>query len=134
MSSLLSRGVAASSATTMPCPSVAGSSRAASATVAEGGRTIGVSHRTGWDFTQRIAASSSCSGMSWGSTPSPPRRASVAARRAPVTEFMFAETSGIVAVEPSPGERSTSRRLVTAERLGTRKTSEYVRSTSGCEP
>ena len=61
--------------------------------------------RTGCAFTQRIAASSSCSGMSCGSTPSPPRRASVAASRAPVTEFMFAETSGIVAVVPSPGRQ-----------------------------
>jgi hypothetical protein len=51
-----------------------------------------------------------------------------------VTEFMFAETSGIVAVVPSPGDRSTSRRLVTDERRGTRKTSEYVRSTSGWAP
>ena len=117
-------GPAEASATTMPWPSVAGSRRAASATVASGGRTSGVSHSTGCAFTQRIAASSSCSGMSWGSTPSPPRRASVAARRAPVTEFMFAETSGIVAGVPSPGDRSTSSRLVMAERRGTRNTSE----------
>jgi hypothetical protein len=41
-----------------------------------------------------------------------------------VTEFMFAETTGMVAALPSPGARSTSRRLVTADRLGTRKTSE----------
>jgi hypothetical protein len=47
-----------------------------------------------------------------------------AARRGPVTEFMLDATSGIVAVEPSPGERSTSRRLVIADRRGTRKTSE----------
>jgi hypothetical protein len=82
-----------------------------------------VSHRTGWSLTQRIAASISCSGMSCGSTPSPPRRARAAARRGPVTEFMLEATSGIVAEVPSPGDRSTSRRLV-ADRRGTRKTSE----------
>jgi hypothetical protein len=48
-----------------------------------------------------------------------------------VTEFMFAATIGSVAPVPSPGARSTSRRLVTPERLGTRKTSEYVRSCGG---
>jgi hypothetical protein len=101
----------------------AGTSAAASATVADAGRTSGVSHGTGCSLTQRIAASMSCNGMSCGSTPSPPRRAS-AARRGPVTEFMLDATSGIVAVEPSPGERSTSRRLVIADRRGTRKTSE----------
>jgi hypothetical protein len=36
---------------------------------------------------------------------------------------MLEATSGIVAVVPSPGERSTSRRLV-IDRRGTRKTSE----------
>jgi len=106
----------------------------ASDTVVSGPSTTGVSHGTGWSFTQRIAASRSCSGMSCGSTPSPPRRARVAARRGPVTEFMFDETSGMVAVDPSPGARSTSRRLVTADRRGTRKTSEYVRSTEGWAP
>ena len=123
-----------SSATTMPCPSVAGRSLAASATVASGGRTSGVSHRTGCSLTQRIAASSCCRGMSCGSTPRPPRRAIDAASRGPVTEFMFADTSGMVALVPSPGDRSTSSRLATDERRGTRKTSEYVRSTTGCSP
>ncbi len=42
----------------------------------------------------------------------------------PVTEFMFALMIGIVAPEPSFAARSTSKRLVTPDRLGTRKTSE----------
>jgi hypothetical protein len=41
---------------------------------------------------------------------------------------MFATTSGIVVPDPSVVDRSTSRRLVTDERLGTMKTSSYVRS------
>jgi hypothetical protein len=41
-----------------------------------------------------------------------------------VTEFMLEETMGIVAPVPSPGASETSRRLVTDERPGTRKTSE----------
>ena len=73
--------------------------------VACAGSSIGESQPTGCAFTQRIAASSSCSGRSCGSTPRPPRRASVAARRGPVTEFMFADTIGIVAPVPSVGRQ-----------------------------
>jgi hypothetical protein len=48
-----------------------------------------------------------------------------------VIEFMFAETIGTDAPEPSSGASETSSRLVTPERLGTRNTSEYVRSWLG---
>jgi hypothetical protein len=37
---------------------------------------------------------------------------------------MFAETIGMLAPVPSSGARSTSRRLVTPDRLGIRNTSE----------
>lgn len=125
-----SRGVAA----TMPRPGTAGRMRRASATVASGGRTSGVSHAAGCALTHDTASTRSPRAMSWGSTPRPPRRARVAASRVPVTEFMFADTNGMVAPLPSAGARSTSRRLRTSEWRGTRKTSEYVRSTSGCAP
>lgn len=107
-----------------PWPLAAGSRRSASAADASGGSTRGVSQSTGCDLTSRIAASRSCNGMSCGRTPRPPRRASTAAMRGPVTEFMFAATSGNVAGVPSCGARSTCRRLVTADLRGTRKTSE----------
>jgi hypothetical protein len=45
-----------------------------------------------------------------------------------VTEFMFALTIGMLAPVPSFGASDTSSLLVTREREGTRKTSEYVRS------
>jgi hypothetical protein len=44
---------------------------------------------------------------------------------------MFAEMIGMLAAVPSSGASETSSRLRTAERLGTRKTSEYVRSCVG---
>jgi hypothetical protein len=69
--------------------------------------------------------------MSCGRMPMPPRRARLAASRGPVTEFMFAATMGIVAAVPSPGASETSSLLLTFDPLGTRKTSEYVRSCAG---
>ena len=53
----------------------------------------------------------------------PPRRATVSAMRRPAMAVMLATTSGIVVPDPSTVDRSTSRRLVTDERLGTMKTS-----------
>ncbi len=63
------------------------------------------------------------SGMSWGSTTMPPRRATVSAIRFPATAVMFATTTGIVVPMPSGVDRSTSSRDGTADRLGTMKTS-----------
>ncbi len=48
----------------------------------------------------------------------PPRRATVSAIRRPAMAVMLATTSGIVVPDPSTVDRSTSRRLVTDERLG----------------
>src|SRR5699024_10853460 len=69
--------------------------------------------------------------MSWGSTASPPRRAIVSAIRRPDTAVMLAATTGIVVPVPSAESSETSKRLAAAERDGTRKTSEYVRSWRG---
>ena len=71
-----------------------------------------------------MAAATASSGTSCGSTAMPPRRAIVSAIRRPATAVMFATTSGIVVPMPSGVRRSTSSRDVTAERDGTRKTSE----------
>jgi hypothetical protein len=95
----------------------------ASPTVSVAVRVIGVS-KTGWRvFTQAATSSTMSRGMSWGMTASPPRRARVSAMRRPDTEVMFAATSGTVVPLPSTLARSTSRREVTEERTGTRKTS-----------
>src|SRR3954451_15482658 len=83
------------------------------------------------DFTQRITSATTSSGMSWGSTARPPRRASVSAIPRPLTAVMLAATSGIVVPVPSGLLRSTSSRDATPERAGTMKTSSYVRSQSG---
>ncbi len=64
----------------------------------------------------------------------PPRRASTAARRGPVTEPMLLATIGMVHGVPSPGARSTSIRLATSDLPGLRNTSEYVRSWAGASP
>ncbi len=66
--------------------------------------------------------------MSWGSTTSPPRRATVSAIRRPATAVMLATTTGIVVPNASGVVRSTSKRDGTDDRLGTMKTSLYVRS------
>ena len=58
----------------------------------------------------------------------PPRRATVSAIRRPATAVMLATTIGMVVPVPSTAVRSTSKREVTSERDGTRKTSPYVRS------
>ena len=55
----------------------------------------------------------------------------VSAIRRPAIAVMLATTSGIVVPTPSGVVRSTSIREVTAERDGTMKTSEYVRSYAG---
>ncbi len=85
-----------------------GSSPSASLTVSVGASVIGVSN-TGWrDFTHETTSSTMSSGMSCGSTLTPPRRAIVSAIRRPETAVMLATTSGIVVPVPSDDERSTS--------------------------
>ena len=56
-------------------------------------------------------------------TTRPPRLATVSAMRRPAIAVMFATTSGIVVPLPSREERSTSKRLVSSEWLGTINTS-----------
>ena len=58
----------------------------------------------------------------------PPRRATVSAIRRPATAVMLPTTTGRWVPMPSGVVRSTSRREPTADRLGTMKTSLYVRS------
>src|SRR5215213_11238797 len=61
----------------------------------------------------------------------PPRRATVSAMRRPATAVMLATATGSVVPTPSDVDRSTSSRDGTSERLGTMKTSLYVRSNGG---
>ena len=72
-------------------------------------------------FEMDLATTSA--GMSCGKIARPPRRAIVSAMRRPETAVMFAATSGVGVERPSVEVRSTSRREVTEERLGTMKTS-----------
>ncbi len=92
-----------------------GISAIASATVWWGASSMGVS-RTRWrDFTNRTTSRTTGSGMSWGMTVRPPRRATVSAIRLPAMAVMLATTSGIVAPVPSVVARSTSYLLPTVE-------------------
>ena len=61
--------------------------------------------------------------MSWGSTATAPRRATVSAILRPETAVMLATTIGIVVPTPSGVARSTSILEATSEREGTMKTS-----------
>jgi hypothetical protein len=93
------------------------------------GSSVSAVSNTGWlAFTREITSATTSSGTSWGSTASPPRRATVSAIRRPATAVMFATTTGIVVPVPSSPARSTSSREATPDREGTRKTSLYVRS------
>ena len=74
-------------------------------------------------MTQDVTSAITSSGMSCGRMPSPPRRAMVSVIRRPVTAVMFAATTGIVEPVPSCGDRSASKRDVTLDMEGTRKTS-----------
>jgi hypothetical protein len=58
----------------------------------------------------------------------PPLRATVSAIRRPEMAVILATTIGRVVPTPSVLLRSTSSRELMAERRGTMKTSEYVRS------
>ena len=69
------------------------------------------------DSTRRSSA------RSCGRTARPPRRAITSAMRRPETAVMLAATIGIVVPVPSSEARSTSKRLVTAEREGRKKQS-----------
>ena len=85
-----------------------GSSASASLTVACGTSVIGVSKTGCRRFTHETTSSTMSSGMSWGRTLRPPRRAIVSAIRRPETAVMFATTIGIVVPVPSAVARSTS--------------------------
>ena len=111
-------------ATTMPAPwARLPSSASASPAVSLGSRVIGVSCTRWRVLTHATTSATTSTGMSCGSTVMPPRRATVSAMRRPAMAVMLATTSGIVVPVPSTEARSTSRRLVTDERLGTMKTS-----------
>ena len=75
------------------------------------------------DFIQEITSDTTASGISWGITVNPPRRATVSAIRRPEIAVIFATTSGMVAPVLSEVRRSTSIRLVMFERDGIIKTS-----------
>ena len=106
-------------------------SPSASPTVLSPDSVIGVSYTVWRDLTYSTTVSTTSSGMSWGSTVRPPRRATVSAIRRPATAVMLATTTGIVVPSSSGVVRSTSKREGTDERLGTMKTSLYVRSYGG---
>ena len=91
--------------------------------VSEGPSVIGVSWTRCRLFTQATTSATTSTGMSWGSTASPPRRATVSAIRRPDTAVMLATTTGIVVPLPSLVARSTSSLDATDEAHGTRKTS-----------
>ena len=94
-----------------------------SPTVVSGATVTAVSN-TGWAaFTLLIDRATTSLGMSCGKMASPPRRAIVSAMRRPATAVMFAATRGRGVARPSVEVRSTSRRELTPERLGTMKTS-----------
>lgn len=118
-------------ATTIPWPLAAGADEA-SAAVLSGGSTRGVSQSTGCDLTSRIAASRSCNGMSCGSSPRPPRRASTATMQGRSRSSCSRRRA---ATSPVPScRRDRPGQLVTADLRGTRKTSGKVRSTVSCSP
>ena len=110
--------------TTMIAPCARfGSRLSASAAVAVGSITIGVSWTRSRVLTQPMTSRTTSTGMSWGMTARPPRRAIVSAMRRPDTAVMLAAMTGMVVPLPSCVVRSTSRREATSERWGTRKTS-----------
>ena len=100
-----------------------GSSASASPAVSAGPSVIGVSYTRSRLFTQETTSATTSTGMSWGSTARPPRRATVSAIRRPETAVMLAATIGIVQPLPSWVDRSASSREATADRLGTMNTS-----------
>ena len=74
-------------------------------------------------LTEATTSATTSVGTSCGRTVMPPRRATVSAIRRPATAVMLATTMGTVVPVPSTAVRSTSKREVTSERDGTRKTS-----------
>ena len=100
-----------------------GSRLRASPVVSSGPRVIGESCTRSRDFTQPTTRATTSTGMSWGITASPPRRAIVSAIRRPDTAVMLAAISGRVAPVPSLVAKSTSSREATADRPGTMNTS-----------
>jgi hypothetical protein len=92
-------------------------------TVSVGPTVTGLSTTVSRALTLATTSATTSVGMSCGMTAMPPRRATVSAIRRPETAVMFATTRGIVVPVPSTLARSTSKRDVTSEREGTRKTS-----------
>ena len=115
-------GRPSSTTMTAPCARL-GRSDSASAAVAVGSSTIGVSWTRWRDLTQAMTSRTTATGMSCGITARPPRRAIVSAIRRPDTAVMLAATTGMVVPAPSGVVRSTSSREAMSERRGTRKTS-----------
>ncbi len=115
-------GYPSSTTITAPCARL-GSRLSACPVVASGPSVSGVSWTRSRLFTQDTTSETTSTGMSWGSTARPPRRATVSAIRRPATAVMLATTTGIVVPLPSPVARFTSSLDATADRLGTRNTS-----------
>ena len=88
-----------------------GSATSASPTVCVGRqRDRRLEDRVAAPSRTRSRGSTTSTGMSWGSTAIPPRRATVSAMRRPATAVMLDTTSGIVVPTPSGVVRSTSNR------------------------
>ncbi len=98
-------------------------SATASDTESSGPRVTGVSATRSRLLTKSTVCWTASIGRSCGRTTMPPRRATVSAIRRPATAVMLATTTGIVVPVPSAVDRSTSKREMTSERLGTMKTS-----------
>ena len=123
-------GLPSSTTTTRPCARF-GSRDTASPTVVCGVTRTGVSKIGCEPLTLPTTSATTSVGMSCGMIATPPRRATVSAIRRPETAVMLATTNGRVVPTWSVLRRSTSSREVTADRRGTMKTSEYVRSYAG---
>ena len=74
-------------------------------------------------MTWATVSMTTSTGMSWGMTARPPRRATVSAMRLPATAVILATTTGMVVPVASSVVRSTSMREPTPEREGTMNTS-----------
>lgn len=95
----------------------------ASDTESSGSSSTGVSSTRSRLLTNCTVCCTAVIGRSCGRITRPPRRATVSAIRRPATAVMLATTTGIVVPEPSPVDRSTSKRDGTSERFGMMKTS-----------
>ena len=92
-------------------------------TVICGSTVMGVSNRVSASLTRRMDRHTKGTGMSWGSTAIPPRRATVSAIRRPEMAVMLATTIGNGVARPSVEARSTFILDPTDDLLGAMKTS-----------